>query len=101
MARGPRPSDPTVHLYLALTRFCDAEKHLRDLRAAGAHQTKEAQDLTGPDVETDVLDKPGTREPAHRKDRRSDLRLFLREESSGFGANHVTNGLGWSQFGGR
>src|SRR5271157_2026952 len=101
LPRRTRSDQAAVHSDLALVGPRDTEEHLGDLRAAGADEAEEAQNLARPDVEANVLYETGSRESPHSDDRHPNLRIFFREEGPGFSTDHVTNDLFRSEFGGR
>ena len=91
--RRARANRAAVDADLAAVGPGDAEQHLRDLRAAGADQTEEAQDLARAQLEAHVLDEAGPGQPAHAHDRRADHRRLLGEERGEVGADHVPDRL--------
>ena len=93
LAGRARSNRAAVEADLAARGPGDAEQHLGDLRAAGADQTEEAQDLARPQIEAHLLDEARAGQAAHAQHRRPDRRRFLREKGGEVAADHVSDRL--------
>ena len=79
---------------LAAVGLGDAEQHLGDLRAAGADQAEEAQDLARAQIEAHVLDEDRPRRGSRTLSTGSPISAAsFGKKRAGLGADHVTHGL--------
>src|SRR5207249_7817646 len=78
--RRVRPERPPVDPEPPAIEWVDPEDAARDLRAPGADEAGEADDLAATELEADVREDAGARESLGAEDDVADLRLLLREE---------------------
>ena len=93
VARRPDAHRLAVHHDLAGVHLGDPEDGLQHLRASGAHEARETQDLTPMQLEGDVVDDAAPGEPLHRHDHLADLGGRLGEHLGELPADHQRDEL--------